>query len=121
MQASVACAPAAAANVGGGVGEIRELVERKLGFEIAAGAPKRELAIGSGIDEGKLERALGPAIERGIVRAGRNRRPEIAKRAAQRLAMADQVMQARDRAVLLGFDDLKLRAASWAHGVVVLY
>jgi hypothetical protein len=34
--------------------------------------------------------------------------------------VADQVMQARDRAVLLGFDDLKLRAPSWAHGVVVL-
>jgi hypothetical protein len=26
--------------------------------------------------------------------------------------VADQMMQTRDRAVLLGFDDLKLRAAS---------
>jgi len=48
----------------------------------------------------------------GGIAIGRDRRPKIAKRAAQRLAVADQMMQACDRAVLLGFDDLKLRAAS---------
>ena len=53
-----------------------ELVERKLGLQVAASPPKRELAIRTGIDESKLERAVRPAIERGIVRACRNRPPK---------------------------------------------
>jgi hypothetical protein len=105
-----------AADIGGRVGEIGQLLEWKLRFELAADTPERKVAIGPGIHEGKLERGFRPAIERGILGTGGDRRPIILKRAAQRLAVADQVMQARDRAILLGFDDLELRAASWAHG-----
>ena len=110
----------AAANVRCRMGEIGELAEQKLGLKVDAHPPERELAVRAGIDEGKLERALGPSIELGIAGAGRNRRPAIAKRAAQSLAMADQLMEACNRAVLLRLDDLKLRAASWAHGLEVL-
>jgi hypothetical protein len=71
------------------VGEIRELVERKLGLQVAASPPKRKLAIRTGIDESKLERAVRPAIERGIVRACRNRRPKIGEPALMALDGAD--------------------------------
>jgi len=102
------------------MGEIGKLAEQKLRLEVGADTPERQLAVRAGIDEGELERALRPSIKLGFAGAGRNRRPVIAKRAAQSLAMADQLMQACNRAVLLRFDDLKLRAASWAHGLEVL-
>ena len=56
----------AAANVGGRVGEIGETVEGQLGPEIDAHSPKSELALRPGVDECKLQRALGPSLEMGI-------------------------------------------------------
>ena len=106
----------AAANIGGGVREIGEAVEGEFGFEVHAHPPERELAFRAGIDEGKFQRALGPPIEVGIRGAGRNRHPIIAERGAQSVAVTDQMMQACNRAVLLRLDDVKLRAARWAHG-----
>ena len=56
----------AAANIGGGVGEIGETVECQVGFEVHAHPPEGELAIRPGVDESKLQRALGPSLEVGI-------------------------------------------------------
>jgi monoamine oxidase len=115
MQASVACAPeprqmsaAAWAKPASSLSESSDfrslLVRQKASWQ---SGPALTKASSSAPSAQRSSAASSAPAEIG---------PEIAERAAQRLAVADQMMQTRDRAVLLGFDDLKLRAASWAHG-----
>ena len=80
LQARERCLRACAAtNIGRGVGEIGKLVECEHGFEVDACAPEGELTFRARIDECKLQRTFGPALEFRLLGVCRNRRPGIAK------------------------------------------
>ena len=107
-----------AADVGNGVGKIGEVVSSVSPDSGHAHPPKQTGIPGPALTKAssrepacRVDRDRRPP-RRGIAR------PTIAERDPQCVALADQMMQARNRAVLLRLDDLKLRAAPWAHGSV---
>ena len=116
--ASAACAPAPPTNISGRVREIGQTTEGYFRFEVDAQPPECQLALRTGIHKREFKRTLRPSVEIGVCGAGRNCNPAVSERGTQRIAVADQMMEACNRAILLRLDDVKLRAASWAHGSV---